>query len=66
MHQPVLLSEVIGLLRPRPGGVYVDGTLGLGGHAEAIAKTGARVIGGPSGERVAFADACAVGPSPRD
>ena len=45
MHQPVLLREVIDLLRPRPGGVYVDGTLGLGGHAEAIAKTGARVLG---------------------
>ncbi len=45
MHQPVLLREVIDLLRPRPGGVYVDGTLGLGGHAEAILKTGARVLG---------------------
>lgn len=45
MHQPVLLNEVIALLRPRPGGLYVDGTLGLGGHAEAVAKTGARVLG---------------------
>jgi 16S rRNA (cytosine1402-N4)-methyltransferase len=45
VHQPVLLREVIDLLRPRPGGLYVDGTLGLGGHAGEIAKTGARVIG---------------------
>ena len=36
---------MIDLLRPRPGGLYVDATLGLGGHAEEIVKTGARVIG---------------------
>jgi 16S rRNA (cytosine1402-N4)-methyltransferase len=39
------LQEVIDLLRPRPGGVYVDGTLGLGGHAERIAQSGGRVVG---------------------
>jgi 16S rRNA (cytosine1402-N4)-methyltransferase len=35
-HATVLLSEAVDLLRPRPGGVYVDGTLGGGGHAEQI------------------------------
>ena len=45
MHRSVLCREVIDLLRPRPGGVYVDGTLGLGGHAERIAAEGGRVIG---------------------
>lgn len=35
-HQPALVSEVIDLLRPRPGGLYIDLTLGTGGHAEAI------------------------------
>ena len=45
MHQPVLCREVIELLRPRPGGVYVDATLGLGGHAEQIVNRGGRVVG---------------------
>jgi len=32
-------------LRPRPGAVIVDATLGLGGHAEALLERGARVVG---------------------
>ena len=32
-HRPVLLSEVMGQLGVRPGGLYVDGTVGDGGHA---------------------------------
>lgn len=35
-HIPVLLSEVIDALNLKPGGVYVDCTLGGGGHAEAV------------------------------
>lgn len=35
-HQPVLLDEVIGYLKPSPGGLYLDGTVGAGGHAEAV------------------------------
>lgn len=35
-HVPVMVEEVIGALGCEPGGVYVDATLGLGGHALAI------------------------------
>jgi len=38
MHTSVLLNETIEFLNIKPDGFYVDGTLGLGGHAEAIAK----------------------------
>ncbi|MBC7236973.1 MAG: 16S rRNA (cytosine(1402)-N(4))-methyltransferase RsmH [Chloroflexi bacterium] len=35
-HIPVLYQEVIAWLHPRPGGVYIDATVGLGGHAAGI------------------------------
>jgi 16S rRNA (cytosine1402-N4)-methyltransferase len=46
-HVPVMVTEVISYLEPGRGGVYFDGTLGGGGHTEAILSAGsdARVIG---------------------
>lgn len=36
MHVPVLLDEVMGFLDPKPGGRFIDATVGAGGHAAAI------------------------------
>lgn len=40
-HVPVLLDEVIHALAPKGGGKYIDGTVGAGGHAEAILNASA-------------------------
>ena len=45
MHIPVLFSETIEALGIRPGGRYVDGTLGRAGHARGIAEKGGTVLG---------------------
>ncbi len=46
-HVPVLLNECIENLNIRPDGVYLDGTLGMGGHSARIASllTSGRLIG---------------------
>ena len=36
VHQPVLMREAVKLLSPHPGAVIVDGTVGMGGHSEAL------------------------------
>jgi 16S rRNA (cytosine1402-N4)-methyltransferase len=41
IHKPVMVAEVIAGLQPRPGGRYIDGTIGMGGHAAAILETSA-------------------------
>jgi len=45
-HVPVMTAEVVDLLRPGRGGLFVDCTVGLGGHSRALLEAGAaRVIG---------------------
>ncbi|MEX2409482.1 MAG: 16S rRNA (cytosine(1402)-N(4))-methyltransferase RsmH, partial [Rhodovibrionaceae bacterium] len=36
VHKPVMLQEVLDLLQPRDGGIYVDGTFGRGGYSRAL------------------------------
>ena len=45
-HEPVMLAETTALLEPSRGGLFVDCTVGLGGHARALLNDGAsRLIG---------------------
>jgi len=59
LHEPVLRAETLQVLAVSPGGLWVDGTVGLGGHAEAILEQSApdgRLIGlDRDAETLAFA-----------
>jgi 16S rRNA (cytosine1402-N4)-methyltransferase len=45
-HVPVMTAEVLHFLRPAQGGLFVDCTVGLGGHSRALLEAGAtRIIG---------------------
>lgn len=53
-HVPVMMDEVLRFLEPQPGGQYIDGTLGGGGHTAAIlqrSEPGGRVLGIDTDER---------------
>jgi 16S rRNA (cytosine1402-N4)-methyltransferase len=48
MHIPVLVHELVDWLRPMPGRLFLDATVGLGGHAEALLERllpGGRLVG---------------------
>src|SRR5437867_13344635 len=46
MHVPVLTAEVVEQLQPQGGGLFVDCTVGTGGHTRALLEAGAtRVLG---------------------
>lgn len=58
-HVPIMLTEVLSLLTPERGGLFVDGTLGGGGHALAVLERlpdGGRLVGiDRDGEAIAAA-----------
>src|SRR5688572_3849982 len=46
LHDPVMVAEVLSHLEPARGGLFVDCTVGLGGHTRALLDAGAsHVIG---------------------
>src|SRR5918993_141405 len=46
LHEPVMTREVLAFLQPEKGGVFVDCTVGMGGHALALLEAGgARGVG---------------------
>jgi len=55
MHAPVLVAEVIGHLAPARGGLFVDCTLGAGGHTRALLDGGASRVLGLDRDRSALA-----------
>ena len=48
-HIPVLFQEVLDVLNPVPGGLYVDGTIGAGGHSRGILERSS-----PDGQLIGF------------
>lgn len=57
-HTSVLLHETVDALRVSPGGLYLDGTLGGGGHSREILARGGCVVG-IDRDAEAIAAACA-------
>jgi 16S rRNA (cytosine1402-N4)-methyltransferase len=57
VHLPVMRDEVVSLLRPEQGGLFVDCTIGLGGHARALLEAGASSLIGFDRDPAALARA---------
>jgi len=60
MHEPVMVAEVLEHLAPERGGVFVDCTVGLGGHARALIDAGASRLIGLDRDPAALAEAGGV------
>jgi 16S rRNA (cytosine1402-N4)-methyltransferase len=54
-HEPVMVPQVVELLAPERGGIFVDCTVGLGGHSRALLEAGADRIVGLDRDRSALA-----------
>ncbi len=59
-HEPVMVAEVLEHLAPSRGGVFVDCTVGLGGHARALLEAGASRLIGIDRDPAALAEARSV------
>jgi 16S rRNA (cytosine1402-N4)-methyltransferase len=59
-HLPVMTAEVVEQLRPERGGLFLDCTVGLGGHARALLEAGATRLLGLDRDRAALARAQAA------
>ena len=57
MHEPVMVAEVLEHLAPERGGVFVDCTVGLGGHTKALIEAGASSVIGLDRDPNALAEA---------
>ena len=57
LHEPVMVAEVLDALAPGRGGVFVDCTVGLGGHAHALLDAGATRLLGLDRDEAALAHA---------
>ena len=55
LHEPVMMREVLAFLQPEKGGVFVDCTVGMGGHARALLEAGARKVIGLDRDPAALA-----------
>jgi 16S rRNA (cytosine1402-N4)-methyltransferase len=63
MHEPVMVTEVLEHLAPERGGLFIDCTVGYGGHARAILEAGASSVIGLDRDPAALAEAtAALGP----
>lgn len=60
MHEPVLVTEVLEHLAPARGGVFVDCTVGSGGHSRAMLDAGASRVIGLDRDPAALAEATAA------
>jgi len=56
-HVPVMTAEALGFLQPERGGLFVDCTVGLGGHSRAMLDAGATRVIGIDRDRDALAQA---------
>ena len=54
LHEPVLVAETLALLEPARGGLFVDCTVGLGGHSRALLEHGATKVLGLDRDRDAL------------